>query len=55
MIQIQLTEEERDVLAEVLAAFVSDTRFEVSNTENMNFREDLKRKESVIKKLLEKL
>jgi hypothetical protein len=48
---IQLADEEAEVLRSVLEEYITDLRMEVSNTDNMDFREALKRKEEILKRL----
>ena len=48
---IQLTDDEAEVLRSVLEEYISDLRMEVSNTDSMDFREELKRKEEILKGL----
>lgn len=48
---IQLADEEAEILKTVLEEYISDLRMEVSNTDSMDLREQLKRKEEVLKRL----
>ncbi len=48
---IQLADEEAELLKSVLEEYISELRMEVSNTDSMDFREDLKRKEAILKRL----
>ena len=52
---IQLADEEAEILKSVLEEYVSDLRMEVANTDSMDFREDLKRKEEFLKRLVGQL
>jgi len=52
---IQLAEEEAAVLRSVLEEYISELRMEVANTDSMDFREDLKRKEEILKALVGRL
>ena len=52
MFQIALTKEERKLLADILEYDLKEARNEISNTENWEFKEELKKKENLIKKLL---
>ena len=52
---IQLAEEEAQVLRSVLEEYISELRMEVANTDSMDFREDLKRKEEILKSLRNQL
>jgi hypothetical protein len=53
--QITLTQEEAAVLRGVLNSYLSDLRMEIANTDSMQFRENLKREEVFLKKLLQQL
>jgi hypothetical protein len=55
MAQLEFTDEEQQVLKELLEEDLSDLRMEVSNTHNVEFRETLKHKEQVLKAILERL
>ncbi|MEW5707975.1 MAG: hypothetical protein AB1830_03590 [Pseudomonadota bacterium] len=55
MTQLELSPEEREVLIEVLESFLSDLRMEIADTERLAFRERLKSREQIIKRLLEAL
>jgi hypothetical protein len=55
MAQITLTHEEAIMLRDVLTSYVSDLRMEVADTDSQSFRENLKRKEAVLKDLLQQL
>jgi hypothetical protein len=55
MAQITLTPEETVELRQVLDSYVSDLRMEISNTDQMDFREGLKSREEFLKKLLRQL
>lgn len=52
---IQLAEEEAEALRSVLEEYISELRMEVANTDSMDFREDLKRKEEILKALVGRL
>jgi hypothetical protein len=52
---IQLAEEEARLLQSVLEEYISELRMEVANTDSMDFREDLKRKEEILKSLVNQL
>jgi hypothetical protein len=52
---IQLAEEEAEVLRSVLEEYISELRMEVANTDSMDFRVDLKRKEEILKALVGRL
>lgn len=55
MIQIELTSEKAEMLREIISIYLSDLRMEIAGTENMDFREDLKKKEEFLNELLEHL
>jgi hypothetical protein len=55
MAQIALTQEEATVLREALSSYVSDLRMEIAQTDSWQFRQNLKREEVLLKKLLEQL
>ena len=52
---IALADDEADVLRSVLEEYISELRMEISNTDSMDFREDLKRKEAILKSLVSRL
>ena len=50
MIQIEIDEEERTILLQLLDTCISDLRVEISNTDNMNYKDMLRhRKETLLK------
>ena len=55
IVRLDLSAEETDVLQEVLEDYVSDLRMEVSNTDNMTFREALKAKEALLNRLIARM
>jgi hypothetical protein len=55
MINLELTKEENDILAMVLESYLSDLRMEIADTDSMDFRESLKKRKDVLKKVLETL
>ena len=55
MAQITLTQEEAATLRRVLTNYVSDLRMEIAETDSWQFRQNLKREEVLLKKLLEQL
>jgi hypothetical protein len=55
MINLELTKEEKDILAMVLESYLSDLRMEIADTDSMDFRESLKKRKEVLKKVLETL
>jgi hypothetical protein len=52
MIQVDLGEEERQILLEVLESALSDLRMEIADTDSMDFRDMLKGRKEVIKKVI---
>ena len=55
MTHFELTHEEAGVLREDLESYLSDLRMEIGGTENMNFREMLKKKEVLLRDILQRL
>ena len=55
MVQISLTHEEAATLRGVLNNYVSDLRMEIADTDSQPFRDNLKREEAMLKKLLQRL
>ena len=53
--ELALTEDEQEVLVRILNRYLSDLRFEISNTERLELRQALHKDEDVIKALLERL
>ncbi len=53
--QLTLTDEEAGTLRRVLEQYVSDLRMEIADTDSMDFRDQLKREEAFLKKLIEQL
>jgi hypothetical protein len=49
---ITLTESEAAMLKEALEIYVSDLRMEIVDTEEKDFREDLKHREAVLNRVL---
>lgn len=49
---LELTDHERDTLAEVLQSFLSDLRTEVAHTDRLAYRKRLKAQEHAVKDLL---
>ncbi|NIO43083.1 MAG: hypothetical protein GTO41_24765 [Burkholderiales bacterium] len=49
---MNLTTKEKQILAEVMKSVLSDLRFEIADTEKKDFRDDLKRKEALLNKVL---
>jgi hypothetical protein len=55
MIRLELTGEESTTLSEVLESYLSDLRMEIADTESMTFREGLKGKEALLKRVIARL
>lgn len=55
MTQLDLTNDEKQILIEVLESYLSDLRMEIADTDSMDFREKLKTKKSVLMKVVESL
>jgi len=55
MIQLDLSEEEVQILKEVLESAHSDLRMEIADTDRKDFRDTLKGRKAVIAKALESL
>jgi hypothetical protein len=52
MFHIDLTAEERDLLEQLLDACLTDLRGEVSATHNHQYKEDLKQREALLRKII---
>ncbi len=52
MILLDLTPEERQILAEVLNSYLSDLRMEIVRTDRLEFREQLKVRKGVVLRAL---
>ncbi|HEY6040510.1 MAG TPA: hypothetical protein VIX58_00140 [Anaerolineae bacterium] len=52
MFELRLTRGERDLLAEVLDSYLGDLRVQIANTDNFDFRENLKEKERTLARVL---
>ncbi len=55
MIQITVTNEERERLLRILSRDLSELRMEIAGTDNMRFRQELKTEEEFLKKLIKVL
>jgi len=55
MVYIQLNEEERTMLLQLLDTCVSDLRQEIADTDNYNFKNMLKQRREVLLKLTQAL
>jgi hypothetical protein len=52
MVHLDLTPDERDLLQSTLEACISDVRLEIRNTDRLEYKDELKRREAIFKKLL---
>jgi hypothetical protein len=52
MLHIDLTVEERDLLEEMLDSYLSDLRGEISDTARHHYKEMLKQREVVLRKII---
>jgi hypothetical protein len=55
VVQITLTQEEAAALRGMLSSYLSDLRMEIADTDSLQFRENLKREEVLLRKLLQQL
>jgi hypothetical protein len=55
MPDLKLTDEEAKTLRDVLTEYLSDLRMEIADTESFDLRQELKRTEALIKRLLSQL
>lgn len=55
MNSLELSNEEKDTLIDVLQSYISDLRMEMADTDSSFFREDLRSKKEVLDKILDKL
>jgi hypothetical protein len=55
MIQLQLMEDERLILLQLLDSCVSDLRVEIAGTDNINYKDMLKQRKEVLIKLQQAL
>jgi hypothetical protein len=53
--QIELQDEENEVLVRALTRYLSDLRFEISNTERFEVRQDLHKDEGLLQGILDRL
>ena len=51
--KITLSESEKEILSEVLESYLSDMGMEITDTDSMDYREKLKAKRNVIRKILQ--
>lgn len=55
MVELDLTEEERQILHDVLQSYLSDLRMEIADTDRMDFRDMLKDRKAVVQKAMDSL
>ncbi len=55
MVRLELDDKEARILAEILRYHLSELRMEIADTDSMNFRETLKEKEALIRRILKEL
>ncbi len=55
MIQLDLSDSERRMLLETLESVLSDLRMEIADTDRKDFRDMLKTRKAVLRKLIEAL
>jgi hypothetical protein len=52
---IELTPPQPEMLREILTDYLSDLRMEIADTDSMDFREELKRRQEFLQELIERL
>ncbi|HEX7089409.1 MAG TPA: hypothetical protein VF192_04695 [Longimicrobiales bacterium] len=55
MVRLELDREQAEMLREMLESYLGDLRMEISQTDQMDFREDLKKREALLKELIARL
>lgn len=55
MSHVELNDQEREMLTEVLKSFLSDLRTEVSHTDRLAYRDRLKAQEHLVREILGKV
>ena len=55
MVQLNLSPEEQNVLIEVLTACISNLRMEIADTDRKDFRDEIKVRKELLKKIVESL
>ncbi|MGD9762332.1 MAG: hypothetical protein AB7V27_01265 [Candidatus Binatia bacterium] len=53
--QLTLTDAEADLLKDVLTSYLSELRMEIADTDAAEFREVLKEREELLKRVIDKL
>jgi len=55
MIRVDLTEEERDILYNMLSNYVSDLRMEIADTDRKDYRDIIRQQKDILKKVMNAL
>jgi hypothetical protein len=55
MVRIELDPTDAEILRMVLESYLSDLRMEIADTDSMDFREGLKRRKAVLRKIADEL
>jgi hypothetical protein len=55
MVHLELSREDAEALAQVLESELSDLRYEISNTDSLDYREKLKRTKAVLEDVVGQL
>ena len=55
MAGLDLTQEDADLLREILSGDLSELRYEISNTDSHDFREQLRKKQGLLERMIEQL
>ena len=53
MIQLELSDQEKQILDETLQSYLSDLSYEIADTDLYDFREQLKAKRAILEKIKE--
>jgi hypothetical protein len=51
MIHLDLDDEEKEILDETLRSYLSDLSYEIADTDNQNYRDQLKARRAVLEKI----
>ena len=51
MLHVDLNDEEKELLSEVLDSYIGDLRYEIGDTDSKDYRDRLKAKEQLLKKI----
>lgn len=55
MVSLELSVEEADLLKDIFQSYFNDLRMEISHTDSMDFRDYLKSKEALLRRLMHEL